>query len=173
MRPTLRPLPALSSKRYPQPGGGTLKILIAERARRDSNAGMKMLLAILTVLTLASGPVRAEPTNAAAPAKIGAADAVKHYDREMIVTGKVAQVTFRPTIVFLNLDQPHPDSPFTAVIRSEKTNLFGDLKLLEGKSVEVRGKLKKYNGKPEMILDSTNQLTLMDTPAATNTPASK
>jgi DNA/RNA endonuclease YhcR with UshA esterase domain len=147
--------------------------LIAEWSRRVSNAAMKTLLAILTVLTLASGPVRAEPTNAAAPAKIGTADAVKHYDREMIVTGKVAQVTFRPTIVFLNLDKPHPDSPFTAVIRSEKTNLFSNLELLEGKSVEVRGMLKKYNGKPEIILDSTNQLTVMDAPASTNAPATK
>jgi DNA/RNA endonuclease YhcR with UshA esterase domain len=160
-------------KRKRTSGAPKTENLIAQRARRDSNAGMKTLLAILTVLTLASGPVLAEPTNADAPAKIGTADAVKHYDREMIVTGKVVQVTFRPTIVFLNLDKPHPDSPFTAVIRSEKTNLFGDLKLLEGKSVQVCGKLKKYNGKPEIILDSTNQLTVMDAPASTNAPATR
>jgi DNA/RNA endonuclease YhcR with UshA esterase domain len=80
----------------------------------------------------------------------------------MIVTGKVAQVTIRPKVVFLNLDQPFPDSPFTLVIYSRETNQFGDLNALDGKDVEATGKIKNYHDRPEIILDSTNQLKVIE-----------
>jgi DNA/RNA endonuclease YhcR with UshA esterase domain len=150
-----------------------LKNLIADWPRRVSNAGMKLFLPILVVLSLTSGPALAEPTNAAAPAKIGTADADKHYDQEMIVTGKVVQVTLKPTIIFINLDQPHPDSPFVAVIHSDATNQFGDLESLKGKSVEIQGKIKEYRDKPEIILRSASQLKVLDAPVSTNAPATK
>jgi hypothetical protein len=37
-----------------------------------------------------------------------------------------------------------------------------DLKSLEGKSIEIKGKIKNYRDKPEIALDSTNQLTMFD-----------
>ncbi len=129
------------------------------------------LLAATLILTANLAP--ADPTNSAAPAKIGAADAGKYYDRQMIVTGTVAQVTFRPTIVFLNLDQPFPNSPFAAVIHSENTNQFCDLKSLQGKPVEIQGMIKKYHDKPEIVLESSNQLTVVGASASTNAPATK
>ena len=134
---------------------------------------MKTLLPILAVSILMVCPAGAEPTNAAAPAKIGTADADKYYDQEMIVTGKVVQVSLRPTIVFINLDKPHPGSPFVAVIHSENTNKFGNLDSLQGKSVEIKGMIKEYRDKPEIILRSPGQLKVLDVPAATNAPATK
>jgi DNA/RNA endonuclease YhcR with UshA esterase domain len=111
----------------------------------------------------------AQPTNTT-PLKVGTGDAGKYYDQTLIVTGKVVEVNIRPNIVFLNLDVPHPDSPFTAVIFPKDTNQFGDLKALNGRSVEIKGKVKKYHEKPEIILDHTNQLTVLPSPAAA-TPA--
>lgn len=134
---------------------------------------MKQFLAISLALTLTANWVLADQTNNAAPVKIGAADADKHYDEEMIVTGKVAQVTVRPAIIFLNLDRPFPDSPFTAVIQSQYTNDFGDVSLLKGKSVEVRGKVKNYHDKPEIALESTNQLKVVGGSVSTNPPVAK
>jgi hypothetical protein len=43
-------------------------------------------------------------------------EASKYYDEEVTVTGKVTQVTVRPTVAFLNLDQPGVNPPFMAVI---------------------------------------------------------
>jgi DNA/RNA endonuclease YhcR with UshA esterase domain len=134
---------------------------------------MKTFLSILGVLTLTFCLARAEQTNAAGPAKIGTADAEKYYDQEMIVTGKVVQVTLRPTIVFINLDKPHPGSPFVAVIHSENTNKFGDLDSLQGKSVEIKGTIKEYRDKPEIILRSAGQLKVLEATVATNTPPTK
>jgi DNA/RNA endonuclease YhcR with UshA esterase domain len=147
--------------------------LVANWLRRDSNSGMKIVLTLSTALTLTACLAQADQTNDVAPAKIGTADAIKHYDEEMIVTGTVAQVTVRPAIVFLNLDKPFPDSPFTAVIHPEYTNDFGDLSRLKGRSVEIQGKVTKYHDKPEITLESTNQLKVVGAAASTNAPAAK
>jgi len=130
---------------------------------------MRMVPFILVALTFAIR-LSADDTNATmlpktgvfAPLKIGAADAARHYDQEMIVTGKVAQVTIRPTITFLNLDENYPDSPFSVVIFHGHSSFYGDANALKGKSVEIKGKIKNYQDKPEIVLDSTNQLAVFD-----------
>ena len=112
-----------------------------------------------------------DSTNSPAPAKIGTKAASEHYDQLLTVTGKVAQVTIRPAIVFINLDQPYPDSPFAAVIHPGATNLFGNLSALKGKSVEITGKIKNYHDHPEIIMDHTNQLLILSGTVTTNAPA--
>ena len=126
---------------------------------------MKTFLTIITALSLLAVSATAQTTKKAEPKKdnpqkIGAVDTSKHYDETMIVTGKVAQVTIREKQVYLNLDQRFPDSPFTGVIFAKSTNQFGDLKKLENCQVEISGKIAKFHEKPEIILDSTNQLTV-------------
>lgn len=119
---------------------------------------MKIGFLVLAGLTLAL-KLCAGGINNPAPLKIGAGNATNFYDREMIVTGKVAQVSIRSKIVLLNLDQPYPNSPFTLVIFPSATNQFGDLNALNGKAVEAKGKIKNYHGKPEIVLEDSNQLT--------------
>lgn len=123
---------------------------------------MKRFWLVLIFGFLISLPVVADETNAVAPKKIGTIEADKHYDETLTITGKVAQVTIREKIVFINLDQPHPNSPFTAVIFAAKTNQFGDLSKLKDKAVEITGKIKNFNDSPEVVLDSTNQLKIVE-----------
>jgi hypothetical protein len=142
---------------------------------------MKIFLSTLVALTFtiqltaADGNASAlSKTNSLALLKIGATDATNHYDQMMIVTGKVAQVTIRPNVTFLNLDQPFPDSPFEIVIIHGHSSYYGDANALKGKSVEIRGRIKKYHDKPEMMLDDTNQLTVLNftnSVTLTNAPA--
>ena len=94
--------------------------------------------------------------------KIGAAEAGKHYQETCIVTGKVAQVTIRERLVYLNLDKPYPATPFTGVIFARATNQFGDLSKLKGRHVEIKGRVEDYNGKVQIVLNSTNQLKVVD-----------
>jgi DNA/RNA endonuclease YhcR with UshA esterase domain len=121
---------------------------------------MKTIFTILIIATLAI-KLSAADTNAPAPLKIGALEATNYYDKEMIVTGKVVQVTIRPTITYLNLDEKYPDSPFAVVIFHSHSSFYGNANALKGKSIEVKGKIKNYHDKPEMSLDSTNQLTVI------------
>jgi len=129
---------------------------------------MRTLLSLLVVLAVAS-KLPAADTNAPAPSKIGTGEADKYYDQVMIVTGKVAQVTIRPRVIFLNLDRPFPNSPFTVVIFPGK--YLADVEALNGRTVEIRGKIKNYHDKPEIVLDNTNQLTVFGPPIPTTAPA--
>ena len=113
----------------------------------------------------------ADTTNSPVPAKIGAKAASQNYDQLLTVTGTVAQVSIRPAIVFINLDQPYPDSPFAAIIHPDATNQFGDLKALKGKTVEITGKIKNYHDRPEISLDHSNQLVVVTGSLTTNAPA--
>ncbi|MGO9587342.1 MAG: hypothetical protein ACLP2Y_14190 [Limisphaerales bacterium] len=138
---------------------------------------MRTFLSILAVLTFAIKLSAADTdtralskTNTPARLKIGTDEADKHYDQEMIVTGKVVQVTIRPKVTFLNLDKLFPNSPFTVVIFHGHSSFFGDANALKGKSIEIRGKIKNYNDKPEIALDSTNQLTVLGSTVSTNAP---
>ena len=131
---------------------------------------MQSFLSILAVLALTLEASAAD-TNATAPLKIGTADADRYYDQTMIVTGKVAQVTIRPTVTFLNFDKPFPNSPFSVVIFHGKSSFYGDANALKGKAVEIKGKIKNYQDKPEIVLDSTNQLTVFDSKGVNITAA--
>ncbi len=105
-------------------------------------------------------------TNSEPAKKIGAAEAGKHYNETLIVTGKIVQVSVRPSVVILNLDKPFPDSPFSAVVFSRATNRFGDLSKLQGKEVEIKGLVKQYRNKPEIVMENTNQLVIVGNGAA-------
>jgi hypothetical protein len=119
------------------------------------------ILAILSSLTLAVSECRAEDTNAVS-ATIGAAQAAKWIGKQVVVTGVVAQVSVRPSLVFLNFDRAYPSNLFTAIIRTKNTNEFENLPALRGKAVSVQGQIKDYNGKPEMELTGKSQLKVLD-----------
>ncbi len=137
---------------------------------------MRTFLSILVVLAFAIR-LPADDTNApappktatSAPLKIGTGEADQYYGRQMIVTGRVAQVSIRPRVKFLNLDQPFPDSPFTVVIFPG--TYLANIEALKGKAIEIKGTIKNYHDKPEIVLDNTNQLTVLGSTVTTNPPA--
>jgi DNA/RNA endonuclease YhcR with UshA esterase domain len=130
---------------------------------------MKSFLRIVVALglTVAALQGRADETNSAT-AIIGAAQAKAYIGKQVTVTGIVAQVSIRPSLIFLNFEKSYPDNPFTAIVRNSHTNEFEKLPTLKGKPVSVRGQVKDYNGKPEMELTSKSQLKLL---SGTNPPA--
>ena len=119
------------------------------------------LLALISSLSLAASEGHADDTNTVA-LTIRSAEAVKWIGKQVVVTGVVAQVSFRPSLIFLNFDKAYPSNMFTAIIRNKNTNEFGNLTALRGKAVSVKGQLKDYNGKPEMELTGKSQLKELD-----------
>lgn len=120
---------------------------------------MKCCFCVFTVLAFAAC-LHADPTDSPALVKIGTGDATNYYGKEVIVTGTVAQVSIRPKIIFLNMDKPYPDSPFTLVILPVATNQFGNLKALKGMSVEATGTVSNYHDRAEIVLVKSNQLVV-------------
>ena len=84
------------------------------------------------------------------------------YNQTALVTGKVAQVTFRSNVVFLNLEEPYPNSPFTGVIFKKDTNQFSGLEKLKGQSVGITGFVKQYDNKPEIVMTNASQLRVLE-----------
>ena len=129
---------------------------------------MKAIFPVLLVVSALATKLTAADTNTPSkaaspmPLKIGALAATNYYDQLVTVTGKVAQVTIRPSVTFLNLDEKYPNSPFAVVIIHGKSSYYGDANALKGKSIEIHGKIIKYKDKPEIALDTTNQLTVLD-----------
>jgi len=136
---------------------------------------MKKLAVLAVLLGLLAAPAVAlengtnsSSTNSpgsAAPVRISAAEAKDHIGSPAIVSGKVAEVNVAERLVRLNLDKPFPNQAFTAVVFTSKTNLFPDLAALKGKEVEISGTIADYRGRPEIVLNTTNQLKVLDAPA--------
>lgn len=78
-----------------------------------------------------------------------------------LVTGYVADVVIREKVAYLNFDGKYPKNTFTAVIFPDKFELFGDLMSYKNKTVEVKGKIGQYSGKPQIILNNKNQIKVL------------
>jgi DNA/RNA endonuclease YhcR with UshA esterase domain len=74
------------------------------------------------------------------------------------VTGYVAEVNVREKVAYLNFDSKYPNNTFTAVIFPDKYELFGDLNKYRNKTVEIKGRIGQYKGKPQIILNSREQI---------------
>jgi DNA/RNA endonuclease YhcR with UshA esterase domain len=74
------------------------------------------------------------------------------------VTGYVAEVNVREKVAYLNFDSKYPNNTFTAVIFPDKYEIFGDLNKYKNKTVEIKGRIGQYKGKPQIILNSKEQI---------------
>jgi hypothetical protein len=116
-------------------------------------------LSAAALLTLGLSVTVSAQTNALP--EIPATDATNYMNQQVVVTDTVVQVALRPTVALLNLNQRYPESPLTCVIRGDDTNNFSDIESYLDKRVEVTGLIKDYQGRPEIILTSTNQIKII------------
>jgi len=112
-----------------------------------------MLTAFVLALVLAP---------AADVAAITPEQAKDHVGQNVAVQGQVTQVgaSERSHTLFLNFGGRYPDHVFTAVIFSKDLQPFGDVRSWEGKTITVRGHVQLYKGKPEIILERPQQVTV-------------
>ena len=101
-------------------------------------------------------------TSSGLPTQIGAAQAADYYDENMVVTGKVVSVSVRSSVALLDLDERYPNSPFTAVVFSENFGKFENFRKYRGHQVTISGTITKYHNKPEIVLESPEQIQITD-----------
>jgi DNA/RNA endonuclease YhcR with UshA esterase domain len=119
-------------------------------------------LSLAAVIGFAQTSKTEKSDAAAAPKKIGALEATNFLNKTMTVTGTVARVSIRPKITYIDIDQAYPKSPFNGIIFASATNQFPNLKDLKGKSIELTGKIADYQGKPQIVLNKSNQLVVVE-----------
>jgi hypothetical protein len=90
---------------------------------------------------------------------IPVSEAGKHIGETKCVTGKVLRVEQGTDGVhYLNFCDDSKGCPFTAVIFPEDLKHIGDVRQLQGKSVEVHGDLREYDGEAQIIVSEPQQL---------------
>lgn len=89
-------------------------------------------------------------------------DVQNFVGNETCVRGALLKVFISKSgTVFLDFCENYNQCPFTAVIFKSTVAKFGELKEYEGKIVEIRGIVKTYKGKPEIILDKPEQIKIV------------
>ncbi len=86
-------------------------------------------------------------------------EAPKHVGDIACVTGKVVKVAqSKSGSWFLNFCADYRKCPFTAVVFPSNLRDVGDVRQLEGKDVEIHGRIQLWRGRPEIILRDARQL---------------
>ncbi len=140
------------------------------------------LLVLATLLTFCTAPIiqaQDAKTNSGGKApgdsgpaiSISAAEAKNHTNVNALVTGKVVELNKTARTVYLNFEKPFPNQVFSAIIFAAKTNQFANVEQYKDKIVEVTGKIIEYRNRPEIILESTNQIRIVEKPAETEKKA--
>ena len=101
-----------------------------------------------------------------APPFLSAADcipiheAAQHVGQTQCVTGKVIRVKAGASGVhFLDFCEDEMACPFTVVVFSHDLKDVGDVRRLSGRTIEIHGAVKLYDGRPEIILNRISQIT--------------
>ncbi|HVU95986.1 MAG TPA: S1/P1 nuclease [Puia sp.] len=81
--------------------------------------------------------------------KIDVADAQAHVGKNVVVTAKVFGYKALEGLTLVNLGAAYPNQALTVVLRGEATSLAG---AIDGKTIQVTGKVEMYKGKPEIIV---------------------
>jgi DNA/RNA endonuclease YhcR with UshA esterase domain len=93
------------------------------------------------------------------------AEAAHHVGETKCVTGRVLRVKVGAQGVhFLDFCEDQMACPFTVVVFPHDLKDVGDVRRLAGRVVEVRGPVKLYDGRAEIILNRISQITGGSTP---------
>jgi hypothetical protein len=90
-------------------------------------------------------------------------EAANHIGEEVMVEGVISDVGYsaRSDTTFINMGGKYPNHAFTAVIFRSAKPLFPEARSWEGKKVRVRGMVKEYRGKPEIVLERVEQVEVV------------
>jgi len=85
--------------------------------------------------------------------------AAEHVGKKACVTGKVLKVAQSQSgSLFLDFCENYRQCPFTVVVFRSNLRDVGDVRALEGKTIEISGKIKKWQGRAEIVLSHVRQL---------------
>jgi hypothetical protein len=86
-------------------------------------------------------------------------EAPKHLGQDQCVTGKVVAVNQGDSgTFFVNFCEDYRACPFTVVVFRDDLEDVGDVRALQGKTMEIHGRIQEYEGRPEIILKNIRQL---------------
>jgi hypothetical protein len=99
-------------------------------------------------------------------------DAPNNIGKKTCVTGKVLKVeqSEESGTFFLDFCPDYNQCPFSVVVLPIDLQEVGDVRLLEGKHIEITGKIKQWHGRVEIVLKHMAQLHGADVPKLPSIP---
>ena len=101
-------------------------------------------------------------SNAKPEAVVSPLQAKDHLGGVVTVKGFVAEVRKTEKVAYLNFVENFPENPFSGVIFASRFKDFGDISIYEGKNVELTGRVTVYKGRPQIIMDSKEQIKILN-----------
>lgn len=128
---------------------------------------LSAFLAYRLGLRRAGGSFSSPPTSATGGARqptgcVDFRDAASQTGKDACVSARVLRVfTSRAGNTFLDFCTDYRKCPFTSVIFSSDREKFGDLETLRGRRVEIRGLVREYQGRAEIIIRNPEQIRVL------------
>jgi DNA/RNA endonuclease YhcR with UshA esterase domain len=107
-----------------------------------------LALGLIVVATLAKAETITPP------------DAGNYIGKTVTVEGAVSEVhhTASGKATFVDMGGRYPNNVFTGVLFSDDAAKFPDVDSLAGKTIDMTGVIKLYQGRPEIILNDPGQI---------------
>jgi hypothetical protein len=87
-------------------------------------------------------------------------EANQHVGETRCVTGKVLRVKVgEKGVHFIDFCEDQMACPFTVVVFPHDLKDVGDVRRLAGRTIEIRGPVKLYDGRAEIVLNRISQIT--------------
>ncbi len=111
-------------------------------------------LALAVLFVTAAAPALAQTPTIAPPA------AKDHVGETMTVEGVVSAVHHAASgrATFIDIGGRYPDNPFAAVIFESDAGKFPTVDALDGKTIDVTGRIRLYRGAAEIIVSDPGQI---------------
>lgn len=88
-------------------------------------------------------------------------EAPQHIGEYAAVKGKIVQVFMsNKGTIFFDFCRDYKTCPFSAVIFSSDAGKFKNLRSYEGREITIKGQIKTYQGKAEIIINSPEQIVI-------------
>ena len=91
---------------------------------------------------------------------IAPSDTQKYVGKSVTVEGPVNEVHHAVSgkVIFVDMGGRYPNNTFAGVIFSDDASKFPDVDSLGGKTVDITGTIKLYQGRTEIILNDPAQM---------------
>ena len=113
-----------------------------------------MRIVMFGLLAALAGAIPAE-----AETMYPAAEAFQHVGQTVTITGVLTNThVSKGHTLYLDVGGTYPANPFEGVIFQHGSASLPDFRPIIGKVVAITGEVKMYHGKPQIVVDSSDQI---------------
>lgn len=100
-----------------------------------------------------------QPSTQSSDQVIDYTEAPNHLGQNIAVRGRIVKVaSSNKGTIFLDYCSNYKGCPFSVVVFNSNTGSFSDLNSYEGKTITIKGFIRTYQNRPEIILNNQSQI---------------